>query len=244
MTEDGRDDARNAVRIGAALGVALHVFAGTGGAAAETGTVCAFPVVLRAGLRDIHESPLNGPEGYAFFREAGGEKTGELPAAIGRDPVRRFDTAVYASNFQGPTLVRHADLRPQWEWTADGETQISERQYPVPAARACAADAGGLPAVTLHVDEHDEWPWGNDPVGAFTLDLASCRDVLGPPGSAGWTSRRRSEGMPYDGDSGPRDVVFVDYVVWCYPCAGTSDCEDGVVWERIPAGAQSAPSGP
>ena len=128
---------------------------------------CALPVIVRSGVRDIHESWFNGPEGYAFIVEMGAEKVGDLPAEVGRDPVRRFDASVYASNFQGPILVRHAHLRPQWEWTAAGETQISDRSYPLLAARACVTGASTLPALTLHVAEHDEWPFANDPGGSI-----------------------------------------------------------------------------
>lgn len=192
---------------------------------------CALPVVVRSALRDIHESWLNGPEGYAFIVELGAEKIGNLPVEVGRDPVHRFDVAVYASNFQGPILVQRPDLRPQWEWTAAGETQISGRSYPLLAARACAVSASMLPSVTLHVEEHDEWPWGNDPVGAFAVDLGRCRDVLSPARASGWTSTQHSAGLSYAEGGGARDVSFVDYVLWCYRCETGTDCEDGIVWE-------------
>lgn len=213
----------------------LHLFtvlcwslaASQAGGDPATGVVCALPVVIGAGLRDIQESWLNGPEGYAFVVEFGAEKTGDLPVQVGRDPARRFDTTVYASNFQGPVLVRRPNLRPQWEWTAAGEMQISDRQYPMLAGRACAERASALPSITLHVAEHDEWPWGNDPVGAFVLDLGRCKDVL-PNSEAGWTPRHHSEGVAY---SDMRDVAFVEYVLWCYTCEGASDCEHGIVWE-------------
>jgi hypothetical protein len=196
--------------------------------ASGNGVSCALPVVLRAGVRDVHESPFNGPEGFAFVAEAGAEKTGELPARVGRDPVRTFDLDVYASNFQGPVLVRHPGLRPQWEWTADGSLQVSDRSYPLVAAHACAAGASALPARTLHVDEHDEPPWRSDAVGAFTVELGACDAVLAAGRRSGWTAAQRSEGLPYDGDRGPQDVVFVEYVTWCYRCDGARDCRDGI----------------
>ncbi len=199
---------------------------------------CALPVIVRSGVRDIHESWFNGPEGYAFIVEMGAEKVGDLPAEVGRDPVRRFDASVYASNFQGPILVRHAHLRPQWEWTAAGETQISDRSYPLLAARACVTGASTLPALTLHVAEHDEWPFANDPVGAFTVDLGRCREILSPTHASGWTSTQHSAGLSYAEDRDEKDVSFVDYVLWCYRCDAGKDCEDGIVW-GAPAAAES-----
>jgi hypothetical protein len=210
--------------------VALGGLAAAGPAAqpSPSGLVCALPVVLRAGLRDVHESRFNGPEGYAFIAEHGAEKTGDLPRRVGREPARAFEVDVYASNFQGPVLVQHPGLRAQWEWTADGETQLSDRSYPLLAAHACAPSADALPARTLHVEEHDEPPWGNDAVGAFTIDLAACRAVLADGRRSGWTATHRSDGEPYDGKSGARDVVFVESVTWCYRCPGPEDCRDGV----------------
>lgn len=168
--------------------------------------------------------------GLRLFIESGAEKTGSLPVAVGNDPIRRFDTAVYASNFQGPILVRHSNLRPQWEWTADGELQNSEREYPLLVARACADDASKLPTITLHVAEHDEWPAVNDPVGAFAIDLARCRDVVTTTRPSGWSLPQRSAGVPYVENVGPRDVDFVEYVLWCYRCAAAADCEEGIRW--------------
>jgi hypothetical protein len=217
---------RRFVLQGVLLWSAIAVAAGS-----ATAAECALPVVVRSALRDIQESWFNGPEGYAFIVEAGAEKTGTLPLEVGRDPVLRFDAAVYASNFQGPILVRHPDLRPQWEWTADGESQVSERSYPLLAARACAESASVLPVITLHVDEHDEWPWVNDPLGAFAVDLARCREVLSETRKAGWTSRQHSDGLPYAGVmGGARDVEFVEYLLWCYRCDTGSRCDEGIAW--------------
>lgn len=199
------------------------------GAEPRAGIACGLPVVLRAEITDIHESPLNGPEGFAFFREAGAEKVGELPREVGRDPVRRFETDVYASNFQGPVLVRHPGLRAQWEWTADGEPEVSERAYPLVFARGCAPTAAALPRLVLHVLEHDEFPWRNDAVGAFAVDLARCARVVDGERRAGWTEPLHAEGLAFEGDGGARDVVSVIYTVWCYPCPGPADCGEGVV---------------
>jgi len=201
--------------------------------AAPVAMECAFAVVERSGIRDIHESPFNGPEGYAFITEHGSEKTGDVPVKIGHDPVRSFDRDVYASNFQGPILIRRPNLRPQWEWTASGEPQSSDRSYPLLAARACAASAVSLPTITLHVAEHDEWPWANDAIGAFSVDLSACQDVLTPQRSSGWTERRHSSGLPMtkDGEDAD-DLTFVEYVLWCYRCTGDHDCEEGIVWQE------------
>jgi hypothetical protein len=207
---------------------------GKTGDAAQTSWECALPVIVRAGLEDIRESWFNGPEGYAFFSEADSEKTGNLPLSVGEDPIRRFDTAVYASNFQGPVLVRHSGLRPQWEWTASGELQISDREYPLLVARRCAERGKVLPAVTLHVEEDDEPPWRNDHVGAFRLELEACRDVLSETRPAGWSQKLRSDGWPHDEDRGARDAIFVEYVLWCYRCERNSDCERGIVWPSSP----------
>lgn len=200
--------------------------AAAGDARSAPSLECALPVVVRAALRDVQESWFNGPEGYAFIVEAGGEKVGTLPLEVGRNPARTFDASVHASNFQGPVLVRHPDLRPQWEWTADGESQLSAREYPLLAARACAGGADELPRVTLHVAEHDEWPWRDDPLGAFTVDLGRCRQAA--RGGA-WTAVLRAAGEPY-APGGSNDIEFVDYVVWCFPCPGGSPCDDGIRW--------------
>lgn len=194
--------------------------------------VCAVPVVFRAELRDIHESWFNGPEGYAFFAEAGEPKTGELPAHIGENPTVTVDTDVYASNFQGPVLVRHEKLRPQWEWTADGQSEISDRVYPVIIARRCASDATALPTVLLHVDEHDEVPFGNDAVGALAFRLYDCKEALTGDAEAAWTEDLVANGHAYDGQSGADDVVRVSYRLWCYRCPSGPDCERGVNWNR------------
>jgi len=199
---------------------------------AQRGTAleCALPVVVRAGVRDIHESWFNGPEGYGFIVEMGAEKVGTLPVAVGREPTRHFDTTVYASNFQGPDLVLRPGLRPQWEWTAAGEAQVSDRTYALLAARACAGSAAALPARILHVAEHDEWPLANDPVGAFTVELGRCQEVLSPTRASGWSTAQHSLGEGYGESGSARDVRFVDYVLWCYRCDKGDDCEDGIVW--------------
>ena len=175
--------------------------------------ICALPVIERSGLRDIQESLLNGPEGYAFFAEADAPKTGNLPRSVGSNPTLTVDTHVYASNFQGPILVSHEGLRPQWEWTADGELQISERRYPVPLAHRCAP-AEQLPTVMLHVLEHDEWPWRNDKIGAIAFDLSHCNKAISGGTSEAWTSKQRSEGAPY-GIDGPAEIAFIEYRLWC-----------------------------
>ncbi len=213
------------------MGLLTGALLATGaGAEPAVGFACALPVVLRAEITDIHESPLNGPEGFAFFREAGAEKVGELPREVGRDPVRRFETDVYASNFQGPLLVQRPGLRAQWEWTADGEGERSGRAYPLMLARACAPTAPLLPTVRLHVQEHDEFPWRNDDVGAFEVALGRCAPVLEGAQTSGWTETHRAEGLAFDGAEGARSVVSVDYTIWCYRCAGSADCADGIVW--------------
>lgn len=196
----------------------------------SVGVECALPIVVRAAVRDIHESWLNGPVGYGFIEGMGSEKTGMLPITVGREPVRRFEIDVYASNFQGPVAVHHPNLRLQWEWTADGELEVSERSYPLVAARRCAANASTLPTVIVRVAEHDEWPLANDAVGAFAVDLAACHTVLSPTRRSGWSEIRRSDGQPYDRTDSTADVVFVDYVTWCYRCEGADDCEDAIVW--------------
>ncbi len=208
------------------LSALLIVFAASPALAVD----CALPIVVRAAVRDIHESWFNGPVGYGFIEAMGSEKTGTLPIAVGREPVRRFDVDVYASNFQGPVAVSHPNLRLQWEWTADGEPEVSERSYPLLAARRCAASASALPAVILRVAEHDEWPLANDAIGTFAVDLAACDSVLSPTSRSGWSEVRRSDGQPYDLTDSTADVVFVDYVTWCYRCEGTDDCEDGIAW--------------
>jgi hypothetical protein len=194
------------------------------------GVECALPIVVRAAVRDIHESWFNGPVGYGFIEAMGNEKAGMLPITVGREPVRRFDTDVYASNFQGPVAVHHPNLRSQWEWTADGEPQESDRSYPLLAARRCAARAGALPAVIVRIAEHDEWPFANDAVGAFAVDLAACRAVLSATRRSGWSEIQRSDGQAYDQTDSTADVVFVEYVTWCYRCEGPDDCEDAIVW--------------
>jgi len=195
---------------------------------------CALPVVVRSAVRDIHESWWNGPVGYGFIEGMGGEKTGRVPLEVGRAPVHRFDADVHASNFQGPVEVRHPDQRPQWEWTADGEVEVSERTYPLLVARRCSATAVALPAVTVRVAEHDEWPLRNDGVGAFAVELADCASVLSDDRASGWTAVRRSGGLRYGGSRGAADIEFVEYVIWCYRCQGERDCGDGIVWAAEP----------
>ncbi|HYD50077.1 MAG TPA: hypothetical protein VEB21_17090 [Terriglobales bacterium] len=195
------------------------------------GLDCALPVVVRAAVRDIHESWWNGPIGYGFVEGMGGEKSGDLPARVGRDPERRFDSDVYASNFQGPVAVQHPNLRQQWEWTAagSGAVEVSQRSYPLMVARRCSANASTLPEVIVRVGEHDEWPLHNDGIGSFAVELNTCAEVLGSRRS-GWTAVHRSEGKPHVAGSDASDIAYVDWLVWCYRCDSDSDCEDGIVW--------------
>ncbi len=206
-----------------------------GGAA--TTVDCGLAVVERAAITDIRESFVNGPMGFAFFAEAPEVKTGVVPRAVGRDPVRRFDTDLYASNFQGPVEVRHPDLRPQWEWESDGELEVSERSYPLVWAWQCAPRAFQMERVRLHVLEHDEFPDWNDRLGSFVVDLAVCNDVLTDGRTAGWSSLQRTEGLPDRGADGDSDIAWVEYRVWCYRCSGRKDCRRDVEWPGGETGA-------
>ena len=119
-----------------APGAAIRAAAAAPGAAAGP-SYCTMPVVVGAGIRDIHESSFNGPQGYAYFAAAGNPKRGRVPASVGYGPTERFDTCAHASNFRGPEPVGR---RPrQWEWSASGWLQTSSARYPLIYAAGCAS---------------------------------------------------------------------------------------------------------
>ncbi len=188
-------------------------------------SVCAFPVVTEAAIDDIHENSMNGPIGFAYIVNPGGEKTGRPPRAIAGET---FDTDVYASDFQGP--VPTSSRRMQHEWTADGWTQVSFRRYPLVFQHHCRPSVERLRPETVRIKEDDDFLSPDDKMGAFEIDPSRCREIL-TTAPSGWTKEFLSLGKPYE-RGGPASVKYVAWKLWCYTCPGETDCGEGIDWRR------------
>lgn len=177
-----------------------------------------YPLISESGITDIHEGSLNGPEGFAYFKSAPTEKTGNLPVCLGGETG--WDTDVWASNFQGPIPLSEESARIQWEWTADGSPQISVRDYPAIYGNVTTTRLSDLESRAYDIYEHDEGgllnPWsGNDYIGTITLDHGYCKSEVFDLGlTSGWTSvfEQTREGKP----SASRDVEYVRYRLFCF----------------------------
>jgi len=171
---------------------------------------CAIPVVVESAITDIHENGMNGPWGFAFFVDAKKVKTGEIPATLGGE---NFDTNVWASNFQGPELLK--DKRDKHEWTADGELQVSKRKYPLVFHQRCHSAPSEFQKLIVKVKEDDEGFSPDDEIGAFEADLTKCAGVLSRA-REGWTEVHVSKGLKYGIKKGPADIKYVALKYWCY----------------------------
>ncbi|MEQ1875480.1 MAG: hypothetical protein ABL958_02465 [Bdellovibrionia bacterium] len=171
---------------------------------------CVYPIVVESAITDIHENGMNGPWGFAYFVGAPGVKTGEVPAMIGGES---FDTNIWASNFQGPELLK--DKRDQHEWTADGQLQVSKRKYPLVFQHRCYSKPSEFQKQIVKVKEDDEGWSPNDEIGAFEVDLTKCAPVLSRA-REGWTEIHLSKGLKYNHTKGPADIKYVAIKYWCY----------------------------
>ena len=205
-----------------APGAAIRSAAAAEGSALEL-SYCTMPVVVGAAIRDIHESSLNGPQGYAYFAAAKKPKRGRVPATVGYGPTERFDTCAHASNFRGPEPVGRSPR--QWEWSAAGSLQTSSARYPLIYAAGCASSPGRLGEAVLPVYEHDDGVLIDDTVGAVVVDRSACERVFASGATSGWATLPRAPGRSWDGVD---DIAYVDVRLWCYRCASGGDCRYGV----------------
>jgi hypothetical protein len=180
-----------------------------------------YPLINGAGIWDIHESSLDGPEGYAYFTAAGSEKTGNLPATLGG--LSGWSTDVWASNFQGPVPVG-GNARVQWEWTADGWFQEAPyRIYPAYYCQQNASTPASLAFTAYAIKEDDDWGNPDDPVGQVLIDHRYCKSEVFDAGLAsGWTVQHQTPGTG--------DVAYTRYKLYCSTnrnCSATAQCSDG-----------------
>ncbi|HEY7215041.1 MAG TPA: hypothetical protein VIC28_10450 [Thermoanaerobaculia bacterium] len=180
-----------------------------------------YPLITGAGIWDIHESSLDGPEGFAYFVAAGSEKTGNLPATLGG--LSGWSTNVWASNFQGPVPVG-GNARVQWEWTADGWLQEAPyRTYPAYYCQQNVSTPASFAFTAYAIKEDDDWGNPDDPVGQVLIDHRYCKSEVFDAGLAsGWTAQHQTPGWD--------DVVYTRYKLYCSTnrnCSATAQCPDG-----------------
>jgi hypothetical protein len=175
-------------------------------------TYTSYPLIEESGLTDIQEGLFNGPDGYAYFAGAPARKTGLLPATLGGRSG--WSTDVWASNLQGPVSVPGKTDHVQWEWTAKGELQKSERPYPFVYGVVTSADLTRLADRSYDVFEHDEdfwWnPWGRDDyVGTIIIQHGICRSEVFDAGkNSGWTQPLMAKTLG--------SISFVRYRLFCF----------------------------
>lgn len=181
-----------------------------------------YPLIVQSSITDIQEGGwcCNGYGGFAFFAAAGTEKTGNLPSSLGG--LSGWDTNVWASNFQGP-IERPGD-RKQWEWTADGWLQLSNRQYPAVYCQQTVSNPANFTVGAYKVEEHDDFPGdSNDYIGKAVIDHRYCKtEVFDTGQTSGWTSTHLSYGID--------DVYHTSYKLYCsldYTCTARTYCPDG-----------------
>lgn len=168
-------------------------------------TYYSYPLFSQAAVYDIHESSLNGPEGYGYFTAAGSEKTGNLPSSLGGRSG--WATNVWASNFQGEVPVY--STRVQWEWVADGWWEYALRTYPAPYCRQTVSSPSSFSVASYTVKEDDEWPNGDDYVGKVKIDHRYCKSEVFDQGySSGWTGAHLTPQVD--------DIKDVRYELYCY----------------------------
>ncbi len=191
----------------------------------ETGTYHSYALITGAAIWDIHEAtcPLvcNGPEGYAYFAQAGDPKTGTVPGALGG--LTGWDVRVWASNFQGPILVG-SGWPKQWEWTADHWLQHSSRRYPCVYCQQTVNSPAQFGLGVYRILEDDEAPLPfDDYVGKVQIDHSYCKsDVFDQGAAAGWTAEHTTPGID--------DVDSTTYKIFCNAntlCTAAITCPDG-----------------
>lgn len=185
-------------------------------------TYSSYPLITGAAIWDAHESSLDGPQGFLYFAGAGSEKTGTLPSSLGG--LTGWDTNVWASNFQGPYPVQKT--RMQWEWTADGWLEISNRPgYPAVYCQQSASTPSGLTAVTYTVKEDDDTLNPDDYVGKFQINHAFCKSEVFDLGTEnGWSGVHSSARVD--------DINNVNYKLYCqtkHQCSAEATCPDGTM---------------
>ena len=193
------------------------------GTCTQTPRYKSYPLIVQSSITDAHEGSFccNGPKGYAFFAAAGSEKTGNLPATLGG--LSGWDTDVWASNFQGP-IEETGNARVQWEWTADGWLQLSDRTYPAVYCQQTVSNPANFTVGAYKIEEHDDAPFdSNDYIGKAQIDHRYCKTEVFDTGStSGWTNVHLSYGID--------DVYHTSYKLYCsmdYTCTARAYCPDG-----------------
>lgn len=190
-----------------------------GGTCTNTTTYQSYPLIVRAAIWDIHEGLFNGPEGFGYFRNAGTEKTGNLPSSLGG--LSGWSTNVWGSNFQGPIKV--TSTRDQWEWTADGWLQYAYRTYPAMYCRQTVSSTGSFALLSYNIYEDDDGWNGDDYVGKVRIDHRFCKTEVFDLGLTNtWTPEHTTTGVD--------DVDHVRYKLYCTKttgCNATLPCPSG-----------------
>jgi hypothetical protein len=227
-----------------ALAISLFILgrldvAAAGGQCVDGSYYHSYPLIVKASIRDIHESGLNGPEGFAYFIAAGSEKRGDLPASLGG--LSGWQTNVWASNFQGPRAV--SNTRMQWEWTADGRVETSARRYPAVYCQQTVDHPARFTVAAYTIKEDDDSLNPDDYVGKVQIDHRYCQSEVFDRGLRnGWTPERATPGI--------NDVVSTSYQLYCstHPtCTVEVTCPDGRILSCSVAGScamQNCSSGP